>query len=277
MPMRLVLFLIVCLSLLACSSDSEEPTVICTGDCEMEEEEDEEVVASTRTIAAVAGLSGGLTSATYDSSTGTFTVKGSGLDIQMSRFSIADYGNFLAMRDAAGIHNAYFAQGAGTEVVVYSGGTAGNVVNIASYGQTGPTELPLTGTARFDGDYAGFTTTRRINGKAQLDVDFAASKISGKITNRIFRQRPDNVVDVVNPLSTLVLEETQLKGNGSFKGVTGGGQITNGQTLWNPATGSFTGVIGGSNGDEAVGTVALTHRAPSGASFDEIGGFLATR
>ncbi|WP_293448563.1 hypothetical protein [Planktotalea sp.] len=137
--------------------------------------------------------------------------------------------------------------------------------------------MPLIGSAQFNGDYAGFTTTRRINGDAQLDVDFAASTVSRRITNRLFRLRPDNTADVVNPLSTIVLEETSLGADGSFQGVTGGGQIVNGQVLWNPATGSFVGLIGGATGNEAVGTVALTHRSPSGGTFDEIGGFLATQ
>ena len=277
MPIRVAFVILFMLGLSACSSGSEDDAVSCTGSCTAPESE---VVPekTTRTIAASGGgLSGGLTSATYEPRSGTFTVRAPGLNAQMNRFSSADYRGFLAMRDAAGIHNAYLAQGQGTQVVVYSGGTAGNVRNIAGYERTGASELPLNGTARFDGDYAGFTSTRRINGKVQLDVDCSASKMSGRITDRVFRQRPDNVVDTVNPLSTLFLEETKLNGNGSFRGVTGGGQITNGQILWNPATGDFSGLIGGANGDEAVGTVAVTHRAPSGATFDEIGGFLATR
>ena len=181
------------------------------------------------------------------------------------------------MRDVGGIHNAYLGQGAGSRVVIYSGGTAGNVRNLASFGRIGATDLPLVGTAQFNGQYVGFTTTRRINGKAQLDVDFANATIGGRITERIFRQRPDNVFDAVNPLSNLTLEQAQLNADGTFAGVTGGGQIVNGQILWNPATGNFAGLIGGANGTEAVGTVALTHRAPSGGSFEEIGGFLATR
>jgi len=65
----------------------------------------------------------------------------------MSRFAVADYGSFLAMRDLAGVHNAYFAQGHDTEVTIYSGGWAGNVFNIGSSARTGATELPQTDAA----------------------------------------------------------------------------------------------------------------------------------
>ena len=274
------------LLLLACGGSNEEVPVaapVCTSACAGED------VApapqkTTRTLAASGatggsngGFVGGLASANYDPASGTFTITAAGLSAQMNRFVAADYNSLLAMRDVAGIHNAYFGQGQGTQVVIYSGGTAGNVLNVASFGRIGPTELPLSGTAQFNGNYAGFTTTRRVNGKARLDVDFAGEVIEGRITDRIFRLRPDNVADVVNPLSTLILERTSLNADGTFQGVTGGGQIVNGQLLWNPATGSFAGLIGGATGNEVVGTVAITHRAPSGATFDEVGGFLATR
>lgn len=85
------------------------------------------------------------------------------------------------------------------------------------------------------------------------------------------------MADVVNPLSTLILEQTNLGTDGTFSGVTAGGQIVNGQVLWNPATGSFAGLIGGATGTEVVGTVAVTHRSPSGGTFEEVGGLLATR
>lgn len=272
------MFLLVplCSALLACSSPPEpvEPTY-CIASCAPEEPP--EVVETTRTLASSGGFSGGIDGASYDANTGVFTLTTPGLTAQMARFSVADYGNMLAMRDGTGMHNAYYGQGTGTEVLVYSGGTVGDMTTLASFARTGETELPLTGTAQFNGDYAGFTTTRRINGKAQLDVDFASETVSGRITDRIFRQRGDNVADVVNPLSIIVLEETSLSADGAFQGVTGGGQIVNGQALWNPATGSYEGLIGGSVGQEAVGAVTLTHRAPSGATFGEVGGFLATR
>lgn len=269
----------------ACSSDSSSTETICqhescgAGGDQTETAEPE--TPTSVTIQASGGqtssLSGDIISANYDAGTQIFTVSALGLSAQLNRFGTADYGRMLAMRDATGIHNAYLAEGAGAKVVIYSGGTAGNVQNLASFGRIGATELPLVGSAQFNGDYAGFTTTRRVNGKARLDVDFAAATVGGQITDRIFRQRPDNVADVVNPLSTLILEQTSLGTDGTFSGVTAGGQIVNGQILWNPASGSYVGLIGGASGNEAVGTVAVTHRAPSGGSFEEIGGFLATR
>lgn len=281
MMTRTLLILFLTFPLFACSGD-DGPSApdVCTDPCGVAPEP-ETPQKTTRTLEATGGsggaLFGGLASADYDPVSGTFSVAGAGLSAEMMRFGTADYGDLLAMRDADGVHNAYFGEGQGTQVVIYSGGLAGSVLSLASFGRTGPTELPLSGAARFSGDYAGFTATRRINGKARLDVDFADETIEGRITDRVFRQRPDNVADVVNPLSTLVLERTSLRNDGSFEGVTGGGQIVNGQVLWNPATGSYVGLIGGADGDEVVGTVALTHRAPSGATFEEVGGFLATR
>ena len=280
MMLRLLLSVFGVMTLASCSEGDPPVEVICK--LESCSPSATAVPAPTSvSIAASGGSSGALTgdliTANFDSASQTFTVSAVGLNAQMNRFGTADFGSILAMRDVAGIHNAYLGQGAGSRVVIYSGGSAGNVRNLASFGRIGATDLPLVGTAQFNGQYAGFTTTRRINGKAQLDVDFANATIGGRVTERVFRQRPDNVVDAVNPLSSLVLEKTSLKNDGTFSGVTGGGQIVNGQILWNPATGSFTGLIGGANGAEAVGTIALTHRAPSGGSFEEIGGFLATR
>ncbi len=270
------------LFLSACSKDEPDVDVICQLEsCSGNDANQAAYTPTSVTIASSGGssstLTGDIISADYDAASQIFTLSALGLDAQLNRFGTADYGRMLAMRDATGVHNAYLAEGEGTKVVIYSGGMAGSVLNLASFGRIGATDLPLVGGAQFNGDYAGFTTTRRINGKARIDVDFAAATISGRVTDRIFRQRPDNVADVVNPLSTLVLEETSLGKDGTFSGVTAGGQIVNGQVLWNPAAGSFVGLIGGATGDEVVGTVAVTHRAPSGGSFDEIGGFLATR
>ncbi len=277
MVKRLSLMLLFCAILAACSSGGSSEDSVCTQNCGGVTPAVEVVPKTTRTLATSGGLAGGVTGANYDPITGVFTITAPGLNATMGRFATADFGGFFAMRDLAGIHNAYFGQGQGTEIVIYSGGTAGNVQSLASYGRTGPTELPLSGDATFNGEYAGFTSTRRINGKARLDVSFARGTFSGRITDRVFRQRPDNVADVVNPLSMLILEETSLNADGSFQGVTGGGQIVNGQVLWNPANGSYVGLIGGATCSEAVRTVNVPHRAPSGGSFDEIGGFLATR
>ena len=286
----LLRFLIIFLSfnLLACASQVDPPVEII---CQLETCEEtggtaqgtsaEEEVPTSVTIPEPATtndeLSGSIITAVFDEDSQVFTLTALGLDTQLARFPSADFGRMLAMRDVAGVHNAYFAQGEGSKIIIYSGGMAGSVRNLASFGRIGATELPLVGGAQFNGDYAGFTTTRRINGRAQIDVDFKEATLSGRITQRIFRQRPDNIVDVVNPLSMLVLEQTTLKTDGTFGGETGGGQIVNGQELWNPASGSFTGLIGGANAGEVVGTVNVTHRTPSGGSFEEVGGFLATR
>lgn len=229
---------------------------------------------TTRSLAATSASSSGL-SVVFDAQSGSLALDVLGTDLELNRFSVADFGAFLAMRDATGIHHAYYGEGQGTQIAIYSGGLAGNVGLLASATRVGATEMPLVGQARFIGDYAGFTTTRRVNGRARLDVDFGANTAEGRITDRLLRQRPDNVADVVNPLSDIILEVTDLRADGSFQGETGGGQIVNGQALWNPATGSYVGLVGGPNGREIAGTLTLIHRAPNGSTFEEVGGFLA--
>ena len=280
------LMMFLSLNLLACAGQEDPPVeIICQLEsCDESAETSQTGGEETPTSVTIPGptttndaLSGSIITAEFDEGSQVFTLTALGLDTQLARFPTADFGAMLAMRDAAGVHNAYFAQGDGSKIIIYSGGLAGSVRNLASFGRIGATELPLIGSAQFNGDYAGFTSTRRINGRAQIDVDFKAATLSGRITQRIFRQRPDNLADVVNPLSMLVLEQTALKTDGTFGGETGGGQIVNGQELWNPAAGSFTGLIGGTSAGEVVGTVNVTHRTPSGGSFEEVGGFLATR
>lgn len=182
------------LLLAACASDDAGVEVICqlescpelAGTSEFSDGSPKSVTIPA-TSDGSGGLSGGLITADFDTASQIFTVSALGLNAQMNRFPTADFGRFLAMRDAGGVHNAYLAQGSGTKVVIYSGGNAGSVLNLASFGRIGATELPLVGSAQFLGDYAGFTTTRRINGKSRIDVDFANAKVSGSITDRIFR------------------------------------------------------------------------------------------
>jgi hypothetical protein len=288
-----LLFLFCLFAVSACSNGDPEAEVICLletcggddddgddddGDGGDNEDDDE---PSTITISAtddsIGQLIGNIDDANYNPAFQIFTISAPGLDAQLNRFFTADYNGILAMRDPTETHNAYLGQGIGTRVVVYSGGLAGNVQRLAAFGRTSAAELPLTGSAEFNGDYVGFTPTRRVNGRASLDVDFAAATISGSITNRVLRLKPDNTLDAVNPLSTLDLGSATISNAGRFSGATTGGEIVNGQIVWNPATGSFAGLIGGATCNEAVGTVSVDHTDTTGGSFQETGGFLATR
>lgn len=280
MLLRFPIFVLLVGPLSSCATGESPVEVI----CQIEACGNGPVVAATPTVVQIAAsggssgaLNGDLISAHYDSTSQVFAITASGLNAQMAPFAIADFGAMKAMRADAGLHNAYLGQGVGSRVVVYSSGTAGNTQELVGYGRIGATELPLVGTAEFNGHYAGFTKSRRINGDVTLDVDFQNALIGGRITDRLFRERPDNAAHMVNPLSDVILEQTRLGDDGTFSGITGGGQIVNGQDLWNPATGEFVGLIGGASANEAVGTVRLNHRAPNGTTIDEIGGFLATR
>ncbi len=214
----------------------------------------------------------------YNASTGRLTVASGETTVVLDSFATANIGALAAVRDAGGIHNAYIGNGSGTRVIVYSGGLAGNVVQNAVAVRTAASDLlPSSGSATFAGVYAGFTSTRRINGDAQLSVDFGAGVVEGSITNRLFRFRPDNVFDGSNDLTNIRLEEASITSSGTFSGTAANGQIVNGQEVWNPASGSYDGVFGGDNTSEVAGTVTLLHRSASGSSIQEVGGFLATR
>jgi len=284
-----LLFLFCLCAVSACSNGDPEAEVIClletcSGDDDGDdvgndriEDEEPNTITISATDVSIGQLIGNIDDANYNPAFQIFTISAPGLDAQLNRLFTADYNGILAMRDPTETHNAYLGQGTGTRVVVYSGGLAGNVQRLAAFGRRSAAELPLTGSAEFNGDYVGFTPTRRVNGRASLDVDFAAATISGSITNRVLRLKPDNTLDAVNPLSTLDLGSATISNAGRFSGATTGGEIVNGQIVWNPATGSFAGLIGGATGNEAVGTVSVDHIDTTGGSFQETGGFLATR
>jgi hypothetical protein len=231
----------------------------------------------TRTLLSTGGLIGGNIDVQFNPVTGKFDVEAFGTQAELDRFYIADHGYMQAMRDTNGVHNGYYGSGGGTQVVVYSGGLVGNIGMLASYSRGGSTELPTSGAAQFNGNYAGFTTTARVNGDVQINANFTAATVNGTITNRVFRARPNNSADVTNPLSMVILNAASIRPDGTFTATTSGGQILGGQQIWNPAVGGYAGLIGGSDAGEVVGSVSLTHRAPDGATFDEVGGFLAIR
>ena len=129
--------LFICLSgtfLFACSSKTNDPVVTntCTTDgcpgVALVEEPTEDVATVVSLASSSGELSGDITSVAFDNASQIFTISALDLNAQMNRFGTADFRSMFAMWDVGGIHNAYFADGEGTQVVIYSVGTAGNVL-----------------------------------------------------------------------------------------------------------------------------------------------------
>jgi len=133
------------------------------------------------------------------------------------------------------------------------------------------TTLPVSGAVDYSGSYMAvyrfsdsLAPAGHITGAVELTVDFDASEVNGRIFGR------SNTG--VNTLAPITLEAGTLE-NGSFRGSTTGGYFNGGGTSALP--GSYSGMITGSNGDEAIGGLTLTHRANGGDRFDEVGVFIA--
>ena len=136
----------------------------------------------------------------------------------------------------------------------------------------GTTTVPATGTATYSGDYAGFYTLGTVvdafvYGDAELNADFAANTISGTVTNR---QLVDTTTLVQSPdFADLTLGSATVDANGGFSSTTSGGEIS-GAT----ATGSYSGLLTGSNAQEAAGQIQVIHDLGTGTGA-ETGVFIA--
>lgn len=135
-----------------------------------------------------------------------------------------------------------------------------------------PTVLPTVGSATYSGSYGAIVVNgirdmspKTVSGKATLQVDFKDQNVSGAITDRIY--------DGVTPSQDVTLNTSSMSG-GAFTGTTTGGDLnTSGLTA---ANGSYTGLLVGPNGEEAIGAVTIIHSNGS-STFTEQGGFVANQ
>jgi len=152
-----------------------------------------------------------------------------------------------------------------------------------------PSEVPIDGTVRYTGDYSAVfvqneagraqALTGMIQGDARIDVNFAADRVDGAITNRtlfdtnggrISNHRPGNVT----------LGQTSLTSTGTFSGTAVGGVFSRNSSV---NGGAFDGLVAGAQGDTVIGTVRIDHRLPpkggdsshsaTSSSFVEMGAF----
>jgi hypothetical protein len=139
------------------------------------------------------------------------------------------------------------------------------------------TVLPTAGRATYFGTYAGvlgdpednrFEDLGLIRGNAQLTADFGAGTFSGRIADRIDSNRQNyDPVDLTETTIDLV--------NGSVGGPTSGGLASD--LGYTGVRGSYTGLFVGSDGQEVVGGMTLTHTRSGRPRFVEYGGFVASQ
>lgn len=158
--------------------------------------------------------------------------------------------------------------------------------------------MPVSGTARYAGQYVGFLVTiptdspttivqSYIAGDVGLNADFGAATISGSITNRV---RTITATGVPSPIP---MEDVQLRANSIANGqsaninsATEGGRIVdpayisaNGQ----PLRGNWQVIFGGDQAASVMGEVVIGHNylnSPPGSTSDdysERGVFKASR
>ena len=134
------------------------------------------------------------------------------------------------------------------------------------YARLGPTDLPLTGTARYDGGYAATfnvvdaASQERgvigvISGTATLTADLANKTVEGNITNRAYYPSNTGTISIANVPANLRLQPATIDANGRFAGVTSGTGFnpTTAAGAWNPGTGTYEGAISGATGKEIIG------------------------
>lgn len=125
-----------------------------------------------------------------------------------------------------------------------------------------PTSLPTSGTANFSGQYLGYlstsaghvihpigATTSFISGTATLDAEFATSSISGTISGRAHGP---------NLYNDITLSSTAIQADGTFSGVTSGGEGVNPGDV--TIDNGYSGMLIGSAASEVAGGIALTHK-----------------
>jgi len=135
----------------------------------------------------------------------------------------------------------------------------------------------LTGTVEYNGNYAGFlrngtsanSDMRYITeGDVTLFADFNNDRISGSIDDRRTHERVG--FSERERLGDITLNTTSISSSSTFSGSSSGGQTANGGN----ATGVYSGMFAGSNGQEVVGGVRLNYTL-GGTTVEEVGAIFA--
>lgn len=135
-------------------------------------------------------------------------------------------------------------------------------------------EMPVSGRARYRGNYAGIITRTPggdheyfaesyVDGNVRLDVEFQDDSIEGAITDRN-RYLTKNGAEAAYAMQDVTLFETTIDAQGQFRGTTGGGKFDNFAFI--PSTGGdLTGTYEGAVSGE------LVERGTGGATTSAVG------
>lgn len=229
--------------------------------------------------ATVIGTGSSATRITYDAAADELIVESIPFDADVftgryTRTPGLDHGAFQAYTSTDGVDTyvAYYDASA-------SGGVAAAVINSneftdhgysgSMYARNGTVVLPSAGQkASYSGDYIGLrtndgtTTMDTITGDADLAADFSDMTIRGRISNRVIVVSETGAA-VGNDL--VLVDGAINRENATFSGTVE--EATGGLD----ATGTYEGVIGGTNGSEVAGVLVITS-----GDLKEVGGFVAT-
>jgi len=248
---------------------------------------------TTRTVTPTSAQLGSTSvGATLNAARSVITVDVNGTPTPETVNPALTQGTFLGGATLGGPDNTLISYVSETDasrahVTLYS--ISGAVAHAGSFARLTPTELPLTGSATFTGDYVGTfiePDTGRIAfsfgtvGDLMLSADFAAATIDGEITNRRIVGLTSGTEFTATDVADVTLMVTPITENGGFSGTATGGDLIAGSSGTglpldsNTDAGTFRGLIAGSTGTEAVGALDIAHSI-AGDTLNEIGSFAA--
>ena len=185
----------------------------------------------------------------------------------------------------------FIAQTAGS-VVALAATNTGTVAETSGqhYARLVSTDLPTSGSARYNGGYAAtfnaidgagreIGVVGVITGTATLDADLAKQTVEGNITDRAFYPSVTGTISVADVPANLRLQPANIDANGRFAGVTSGTGFnpTSSAAPWNAGSGTYEGAISGATGNEIIGAATTQWTNPSQANtFSERGIFIGS-
>ncbi|WP_299664900.1 hypothetical protein [uncultured Ruegeria sp.] len=250
---------------------------------------DNEQPVETRTAGTTSGMVGGLPEepldARYDKRNDVLTLNLRGSDVELANdLLVAEVNGFKTYRAEGNVAIALRAatsSGGGSAMIVYSRSGDYDVQGV-EFERLANSEIPVTGTATYQGQYAGIIGSPEsganfiIQGDAEIETNFNDAQVSGRISNRTLANADPGNTFILNDI---VLHEGEINPDGTFIGIgVTGGQIV-GDTLdpgSTTTTGSYSGAIVGPSGNEVVGGVTINHDYQN-VDLIETGAFTASQ
>lgn len=203
--------------------------------------------------------------------------------VSARRNSALDGSGFLAAASQA----SFFPALVNSSAIISQESESGNtLVSLVALGSSTPpndgegarvtrlegANLPQAGTASFEGGYAGVYNTSFISiiyGDATLTADFENATIDGVISNR---REITATGGPWTPYLDIVLAPSDIDATGAFSGAVSGGAVDGTGTT--TAGGTYTGLIGGTTGNEVAGALEISTTFGT-LNINETGVFLA--